>query len=590
MRWALIKDDDDTTSTADTMSGRLVLADEPAAEVEAEGEAEPTAGRFRATLIVEDTWSGDGRFVEQDALSWRDLPLPLMGLAATTEAHEQAVVVGRIDTIDRVDNKLIGEGEWADSPEAASIRQLVRGQHLRGVSADLDDVEYEIILPEVEEDADDSEGVVIVADAGDRGDEDVEGEVIPIDEIKMRVTSGRIMGATIVPFPAFEECTVEDLDPSTALTAGAVGPHDTGMTDDPWDGAAQEGKLDSPMSVDTARAMYAWFDDDSVEDGEIAAANCRFPHHMVGDNGAPGVANLHACAAVIAALNGGRGGTTIPSDDVQGVYDHVAKHYRDNDLDPPELNDSDGDELEDTDDETTESITAAVVAPVEPPRRWFADPQFRRYTPLTILDNGQVFGHIADWTSCHISYTDRCVTPPRSASNYAHFHVGEVRCDDGARVAVGHLTLKGGHAPLSMSASQAQAHYDDTRSCVADIVAGEDRFGLWVAGALRPGVSDADVRACMASGVSGDWRRIGGALEMINVANVNTPGFTSPRVRVREQLGLVASLIVDLPPVEPDDDGWKRSAVERLAQSIGRGRQQRLDALRRRVHPELVEA
>jgi hypothetical protein len=581
MRWALVKDDEPTTG--DT----LVLADEPPpAEVEAEGEQ--SAGRFRATLIVEDTWSGDGRFIEQDALSWRDLPLPLMGLDTTTDMHEQAVVVGRIDTIERVDNELIGEGEWANTPEAASIRTLVRGQHLRGVSADLDDVEYEIILPEVEEDADDGEGVVIVADAGDRGDEDVEGEVIPIDEIKMRVTSGRIMGATIVPFPAFEECTVEDLDPTTALTAGAVGPHDTGMTDDPWDGAAQEGKLDSPMSVDTARAMYAWFDDEAVEDGEIAATNCRFPHHMVGDNGAPGVANLHACAAIIASLNGGRGGTTIPADDRQGVYDHVAKHYRDNDLDPPELNSAD-DELEDTEGEATESITAAIHAPVEPPRAWFANPHFKHYTPLTILDDGQVFGHIADWTSCHISYTDRCVTPPRSASNYAHFHVGEVRCNDGSRVAVGHLTLKGGHAPLSMSASQAQAHYDDTRSCVADLVAGEDRYGLWVAGALRPGVSEADVRATMASGVSGDWRRIGGTLEMINVANVNTPGFTSPRVRVREELGLVASLIVDLPPVEARDDGWKRSAVERLAASIGRSKAQRLAALRKRVHPELVE-
>ena len=43
----------------------------------------------------------------------------------------------------------------------------------------------------------------------------------------------------------------------------------------------------------------------------------------------------------IGVLNGGRGGTTIPDADRQGVWNHLAKHLRDADLTPPELKSAD---------------------------------------------------------------------------------------------------------------------------------------------------------------------------------------------------------------------------------------------------------
>jgi hypothetical protein len=279
---------------------------------------------------------------------------------------------------------------------------------------------------------------------------------------------------------------------------------------------------------------------------------------------------VHALAAVVAALNGGRGGADIPSADRQGIYDHVAKHYKDNDLEAPELASVDG-------------ITAA--GPVAPPRAWFDDPRLAGSTPLTIHDNGRVVGHIATWDTCHISFPDRCVPPPHSASNYAHYLHGEVRCSDGTRVAVGQLCLKGGHADTNLSPAAAMAHYDDTRSCVADLACGEDRHGIWVAGALRPNVSAEDVRAAMASGVSGDWRRIGGVYELINLSSVNSPGYPVRGTRMYETAGMIASVIATLPPVR-EDDGLVASTVERIAQSIGRGTDQRIDALYRRVHQE----
>jgi hypothetical protein len=122
----------------------------------------------------------------------------------------------------------------------------------------------------------------------------------------------------------------------------------------------------------------------------------------------------------------------------------------------------------------------------------------------------------------------RGVKPPRSASQYAYFRTGELRTD-GGDVQVGQLTLAGGHASLQASAEEAIKHYDDTNSAVADVVAGEDQFGIWVSGALRPDVTPSQIRAFRASAPSGDWRPINGRLELVAVCAVNVPGFPVAR-------------------------------------------------------------
>jgi hypothetical protein len=116
----------------------------------------------------------------------------------------------------------------------------------------------------------------------------------------------------------------------------------------------------------------------------------------------------------------------------------------------------------------------------------------------------------------------------------------------------------------------------------ADVTAGEDDFGIWVAGALRPGLRPEDIRALMAADVSGDWRRIGGALELVAVLAVNVPGF--PKIRVKESLGLVASL--SLPAYEGDPKRKQElmaRAADRIASSIGRSKTDRIAELTRRL-------
>jgi DNA-binding ferritin-like protein len=176
---------------------------------------------------------------------------------------------------------------------------------------------------------------------------------------------------------------------------------------------------------------------------------------------------------------------------------------------------------------------AAVVSsiPMNPPTAWFENPKLKQPTPLTVTDDGQVFGHIAAWHVDHIGLA-MGTKPPRSKSKYAYFHTGVIRTNEGSDIPVGQLTLAGGHASLSADAAAAAKHYDDTGSAFADVHAGEDAYGIWVSGALRPSVTPEQVRAARASAPSGDWRPIGNSLELVAVCQVNVPGFPIARARV----------------------------------------------------------
>ena len=220
--------------------------------------------------------------------------------------------------------------------------------------------------------------------------------------------------------------------------------------------------------------------------------------------------------------------------------------------------------------EASALVACGLVAgsiPVTPPTSWFNNPQLRQATPLTVDDDGRVFGHIAAWHVDHIgmSFGTR---PPRSKSKYAYFHTGVVRTDEGTDIPVGQLTLAGGHASLEASAAEAARHYDDTASAIADVHAGEDAFGIWVAGSLRPGCSPEQVRALRASAPSGDWRPIKGQLELVAVCQVNVPGFPIARARVASGavMALVAAGAQVLARMKSDPVADLSSRIEKLEQ------------------------
>lgn len=361
--------------------------------------------RFRIPIVVpEGVETGDGRIFKPLSVTHRDLPVPLLWQMKTGDGHDGSVVVGRVDHIERVSNGLGNAyGVFDTSPHAQEVERMVREGFLRGVSADLDKFS-----------AEEQESETLESDDADDADKK------KIGGDKIMISAARVMGVTVVPKPAFQECIIELLDDE-----------------------------EPPMVAD---GLYA----------------------------APGEDPLVACALLASSI------------------------------------------------------------PVVPPDSWFERPSLQGPTPLTVTDDGQVFGHIAAWHVDHIGLPFG-TKPPKSRSDYAYFHTGVVRTDSGRDVPCGQLTLAGGHAPLDLTADAAVRHYDDTHSAVADVHAGEDMFGIWVAGALRPGTTAEQIRTLRASAPSGDWRPIGGRLELVAVCQVNVPGFPITRARVAS--GYVTALV-----------------------------------------------
>jgi hypothetical protein len=185
----------------------------------------------------------------------------------------------------------------------------------------------------------------------------------------------------------------------------------------------------------------------------------------------------------------------------------------------------------------------ASAAPVNPPAAWFAAPTLTGPTALQVTEDGRVFGHLALWETCHTGYSGQCVTPPASNSGYAYFRTGALLTEDGTEVPVGALTVDTMHAPSRASAKASLAHYDHTGTAVAWVSAGEDEWGVWVAGALRSDASDEQVAVLRSSPLSGDWRRIGTSMELVAALAVNVPGFPVPRTRALVASGAMQSLV-----------------------------------------------
>jgi hypothetical protein len=194
----------------------------------------------------------------------------------------------------------------------------------------------------------------------------------------------------------------------------------------------------------------------------------------------------------------------------------------------------------------------AIVASAAPaaPLTWFQNPELDGPTALTVTDDGRVYGHLACWGTCHIGFQGQCVTPPRSASQYAYFTVHTTRAVDTdgttVNVPVGYGTIGTGHADIRLNALAAAEHYDNTGTAAFELAIGEDDHGIWVAGRLMPGLDELTEHKARGTVFSGDWRTIRGSLELVASLGVNTPGFHVPRTRVASgmPLALVAAGMV----------------------------------------------
>jgi hypothetical protein len=204
--------------------------------------------------------------------------------------------------------------------------------------------------------------------------------------------------------------------------------------------------------------------------------------------------------------------------------------------------------FDDTKIAVEDALTAAASRGWAPAVEAFSNPNLAQPTPLTVTEDGRVYGHAATWGTCHVGYKDRCVQPPRSRKNYSYFNIGEVLTESGDKVSVGRITASTNHAPIEFGAQPAKDHYDHTGFAAAYVRTGEDQYGIWFSGVLAPDATDAQVANLRAAGVSGDWRSIDGSLEMVGLLAVNTPGFPVPRAQTNivagAQMALVAAGVI----------------------------------------------
>lgn len=194
-------------------------------------------------------------------------------------------------------------------------------------------------------------------------------------------------------------------------------------------------------------------------------------------------------------------------------------------------------------------VASAAVKMWQPPADAFVDPQLDGPTRITYRETSEgtyVYGHLAEWRTCHTAVQGMCIVAPKTTINYADFLLSDIECSDGSMVKLGQLTLGTGHANQELSARDALAHYDNTGSAVADVTLGEDDHGIWFAGMLRPWVTARQKFELKAAKLSGDWREHGycGPLELIAALAVNVPGFkvaVEAKSRNGHQLSLVAA-------------------------------------------------
>jgi len=207
-----------------------------------------------------------------------------------------------------------------------------------------------------------------------------------------------------------------------------------------------------------------------------------------------------------------------------------------------------------------EAAALAASGYVGPPLSAFSQAELDGPTPLTITDDGRVFGHLATWSTCHVGFPGACVTPPSSPTKYAYFHTGEVQCDDGTRVPVGRLMIGAKHANLSLGFKASAQHYDDTGRVAALVRAYEDDHGIALFGVLVGDLDDQTRAQFAALPLSGDWRRVGGNLELVAAISVPVPGFPVARVtqpelfREPEQAALVAAGMFHSPRAQAVDE------------------------------------
>lgn len=560
---------------------------------------------WEAVLAYLDEWTSDGRRLASSGMTVRPLPLTLSFMPATDDGHDGAFAIGKIDEVWTAGTKLMGRGTFDSSPEAQDAARQIDEQVQREVSIDPTVQEYVATYP-----LDWKEEVVI----DEQGNEVVE-VTENVQDYGVTFTVWELAGATVVSGAAFTgtEITVTAdgdgaptasgifgatrietprLAPVTAAAGDTVGMLALYPTPDEAAALAQTGT----ETADTVHLTLAVFQDAlpdaALLDGlltEFAAAQPALAGDVTGvavfaagPDGVPVVAlaDVLGLAELRTALCDVLEAAAIPFAVDHDFVPHITLDYADpattvdgthpaiglpltfaavsfSPLDDTARTDYPlaGSEASSEDAEDTGvTASAAGMAPLHPPAEWFDYPGFTGPTPITVTPEGHIYGHFAPFDVCHVGRSGSCLNARQltSRAGYAYFHTGYVLTDDGREIPTGPLVMGTTHPDVRAGVQEAQRHYCDTGLVAADVRVGDDEWGQWMSGALRPDVPAERVRELRGSAPSGDWKPIAGAVELIGILAVNTPGFPQVRIAASADEPLAAVAVGSYTPGELD--------------------------------------
>lgn len=538
--------------------------------------------RWYGLVAPEESPTGDGRMFAAQALTYRQFPLRAAWQRMSSRGHDGAVVIGSWNGQYQGQGGVWGSGEFLDPaivPEVLEAVYLIE-KKLIGPSVDLDPrpLAYEV----VDDPTSPGDSTVRITQGNVNGVTFVMAPAFPqvhitvdTEEEMTVLASAGITGATFAVnskswngFPLAPRETRFDAD--TAIQNIAA-----------WSGgdAAKFG------------SAFLWKDD---EGNPLNRETYRLPIVDIFDGKAYLVPRAVFSAGVI--MSGGHGGLydTLSEDQrikvqevLTDIYDMLRQEYADPRVVAPwQRGGRQGATSADAEPSRTASLETDMIdeeldaylslrvkeimtkhpelvelpnfidsAPAEggavsptltasgmlaPHSSLFEDPKLTGYTGLQVTTDGRVFGHLAPWGQCHLGVGNKCTMLPRSATGYAYFKQGSVHTSDGKNLRVGKITIGTGHADERFGVIPAREHYDNTGACVAVVNAGEDAFGVWVAGAVVDGVSESTLAELRRSPLSGDWRRVNGNLELVGALAVNYPGFPILHEDADGQYSLVA--------------------------------------------------
>ncbi|WP_433233731.1 hypothetical protein [Actinomadura nitritigenes] len=148
-----------------------------------------------------------------------------------------------------------------------------------------------------------------------------------LDSVKVHEVSPVLLGAGV----GTRTLSAKSAAGRQARKSGALAPHETTVVVRSWDGAGMLAGLAKDARPSELRSVHAWCDPDGDPEAKSSYA---FPHH----HGVGGPANVRACLAAIATLNGPKG-ASLEASDREAVHAHLAGHLRDADVDVPALRD-----------------------------------------------------------------------------------------------------------------------------------------------------------------------------------------------------------------------------------------------------------